>query len=127
MSKRQSSWKAPPLAEALQRRTLTLPFYVPLIIVAITHLQEHPKVSYLEQHISTAAAVQAMFAAAYAEGVGIYWRTGPLATNTAAAKGLRLSESKRIDGFVYCGTMERAHREAPNLRLDDFFSHWDVQ
>lgn len=115
-----------PLAEAPRQRTLAMPLRAPLIIVVITRLQEHPKVPYLEQHMSTAGAVQAMLTAAYAEGVGVYWRTGPLASNPAVAKGLDLAENERIDGFIYCGTPEKAPRQAPDLPIDDFFSHWNA-
>ncbi|USD22947.1 nitroreductase family protein [Microbulbifer sp. VAAC004] len=113
-----------PLTEAQRQRTLAMPLRAPLIIVAITRLQEHPKVPHLEQHMSTAGAVQAMLTAAYAEGVGVYWRTGPLANNPQVAQGLGLAENERIDGFIYCGTPDKAARQAPDLQVDDFFSQW---
>ncbi|MFA0811798.1 nitroreductase family protein [Microbulbifer epialgicus] len=119
--------EAVPQTEAQRQRTLAMPLRAPLIIVAITRLQEHPKVPYLEQHMSTAGAVQAMLTAAYAEGVGVYWRTGPLASNPVVAEGLGLAENERIDGFIYCGTPEKAPRPAPDLQPDDFFSHWGAQ
>ncbi|WP_299940518.1 nitroreductase family protein [uncultured Microbulbifer sp.] len=114
------------LTEAQRQRTLGMPLRAPLIIIAITRLQEHPKVPYLEQHMSTAAAVQAMLTAAYAEGVGAYWRTGPLAGNPLVAKELGLAENDRIDGFIYCGTPESAPRQAPDLQVDAFFSYWNT-
>lgn len=114
------------LTDTQRQRNLDMPLRAPLIIIAITRLQEHPKVPYLEQHMSTAAAVQAMLTAAYAEGVGAYWRTGPLAGNPLVAEGLGLAENERIDGFIYCGTPESAPRQAPNLQVDAFFSYWSA-
>lgn len=116
-----------PLSEAQRQRTLAMPLRAPLIIVAITRLQEHPKVPHLEQHMSTAGAVQAMLTAAYAEGVGIYWRTGPLAGSHVVAEGLGLSENEQIDGFIYCGTPDKAPRQAPDLQVDEYFSTWNTQ
>lgn len=113
-----------PLSDAQRERTLSMPLRAPMIIVAITCLQEHPKVPHLEQHMSTAGAVQAMLTAAYAEGVGAYWRTGPLATNLAVARGLGLAENERIDGFIYCGTPQKPPRQAPELVVEEYFSTW---
>lgn len=113
-----------PLPEAKQEKTLAMPLRAPLILVAITRLQEHPKVPYIEQHLSTGGAVQAMLTAAFAEGVGAYWRTGPLAYNPVVAEGLGLAENERIDGFIYLGTPAKPPRQAPVLATDDFFSHW---
>lgn len=115
-----------PLSEAQRERTLAMPLRAPLIIVPITRLQEHPKVPFLEQHMSTAGAVQAMLTAAYAEGVGVYWRTGPLASNPSVAGELGLAGNERIDGFVYCGTPQKPLRQAPELAVDDYFSSWDA-
>ncbi|WP_193165304.1 nitroreductase family protein [Microbulbifer hainanensis] len=117
---------AEPLTDAQRERTLAMPLRAPLIIVAITRLQEHPKVPHLEQHMSTAGAVQAMLTAAYAQGLGAYWRTGPLAYSPVVAEGLGLAENERIDGFIYCGTRQKGPREAPNLSPDDYFSDWDA-
>ncbi|GAB2883134.1 nitroreductase family protein [Microbulbifer echini] len=112
------------LTEAQRQRTKAMPLRAPLIIVAITRLQEHPKVPHLEQHMSTAGAVQAMLTAAYAEGIGAYWRTGPLAGNPLVAEGLGLANNERIAGFIYCGTPDKAPRQAPDLAVDEFFSYW---
>jgi nitroreductase len=113
-----------PLPEAKREKTRAMPMRAPLILVAITCLKEHPKVPHHEQHLSTAGAVQAMLTAAFAEGVGAYWRTGPLAYNPVVAEGLGLAENERIDGFIYLGTPGKAPRRAPELATGDFFSHW---
>ncbi|MEX2962031.1 nitroreductase family protein [Microbulbifer sp. TYP-18] len=114
-----------PLTEQQQGRILAMPLRAPLILVAITRLCEHPKVPHREQHMSTAGAVQAMLTAAFAQGVGAYWRTGALASSPLVTAGLNLAENERIDGFIYCGTPQKPPRRAPALEVGDFFSHWD--
>ncbi|MFC6980126.1 nitroreductase family protein [Microbulbifer taiwanensis] len=84
--------------------------------MAITRLQEHPKVPHLEQHMSTAGAVQAMLTAAYAEGVGAYWRTGALAYSPLVAGELGLADNERLDGFIYCGTPRNPRARPRNWR-----------
>ncbi|WP_323843854.1 nitroreductase family protein [Microbulbifer magnicolonia] len=115
-----------PLSDAQRERTLAMPLRAPLIIVAITRLQDHPKVPQQEQHMSTAGAVQAMLTAAYAEGVGAYWRTGALAYDPLVARELGLADNERIDGFIYCGTPQKPPRQAPELAVSDYFSSWDA-
>ncbi|WP_226702407.1 nitroreductase family protein [Microbulbifer elongatus] len=113
-----------PLSEAQRERTLAMPLRAPLIVVAITRLQEHPKVPFEEQRMSTAGAVQAMLTAAFAQGVGAYWRTGALAENRTVAKALGLAENEEISGFIYMGTPQKPPRPAPELSVDDFFADW---
>lgn len=113
-----------PLSEAQRERTLAMPLRAPLVLVAITRLQEHPKVPQNEQRMSTAGAVQAMLTAAFAEGVGAYWRTGALAENRVVAKALGLAENEEISGFIYMGTPKKPPRPAPDLAVEDFFADW---
>ncbi|GAA5525998.1 putative NAD(P)H nitroreductase YdjA [Microbulbifer aestuariivivens] len=112
------------LDEAKRDKTLAMPLRAPLVLVAITRLQSHPKVPHHEQHLSTAGAVQAMLTAAYAQGIGAYWRTGPLAYNPLVAQGLGLAGNERIDGFIYLGTPAKSPRQPPDLATSSFFSHW---
>lgn len=113
-----------PLSGAQRERTLNMPLRAPLVLVAITRLQEHPKVPHNEQRMSTAGAVQAMLTAAFAEGVGAYWRTGALAENRAVARGLGLADNEEISGFIYMGTPGKPPKAAPELAVEDFFSDW---
>ncbi|WP_237061820.1 nitroreductase family protein [Microbulbifer zhoushanensis] len=113
-----------PLSEAKREKTLAMPLRAPLVLVAITTLQDHPKVPHIEQRQSTAGAVQAMLTAAFAEGVGAYWRTGPLASDPLVARGLGLADNERIEGFIYLGTPAKAPREAPELAVEGYFGHW---
>ncbi|HEY8569912.1 nitroreductase family protein [Microbulbifer sp.] len=119
--------EAEPLSDAQRERFLAMPLRAPLILVAITRLQEHPKVPQNEQRMSTAGAVQAMLTAAFAEGVGAYWRTGELAENRQVARALGLADNEEITGFIYMGTPQKAPRPAPELAVSDFFADWQGQ
>ncbi|MFV8783166.1 nitroreductase family protein [Microbulbifer sp. SA54] len=112
------------LPESQRERTLAMPLRAPLIVVAVTRLQEHPKVPFNEQRMSTAGAVQAMLTAAFAEGVGAYWRTGALAENRQVADALGLADNEEISGFIYMGTPQKAPRPAPELAVEDYFAEW---
>ncbi|MBY6189027.1 nitroreductase family protein [Microbulbifer agarilyticus] len=112
------------LSEAQLARILAMPLRAPLVIVAITQLQEHPKVPRNEQRMSTAGAVQAMLTAAFAENVGAYWRTGALAENRLVARALGLADNEEISGFIYMGTPAKPPRSAPDLAVEDFFADW---
>ncbi|WP_043316879.1 nitroreductase family protein [Microbulbifer sp. HZ11] len=112
------------LSEAQKDRIRAMPLRAPLVVVAITCLQEHPKVPFNEQRMSTAGAVQAMITAAFAQNIGAYWRTGALAENRQVAKGLGLADNEEISGFIYMGTPAKPAKPAPDLATQDFFSHW---
>lgn len=113
-----------PLSDAQRERYRAMPLRAPLILIAITCLQEHPKVPLNEQRMSTAGAVQAVLIAAFAEGVGAYWRTGELAENRQVARALGLADNEEISGFIYMGTPQKAPRPAPELAVSDFFADW---
>ncbi|MCQ3830462.1 nitroreductase family protein [Microbulbifer elongatus] len=112
------------LSEAQKDRIRAMPLRAPLVIVAITRLQDHPKVPFSEQRMSTAGAVQAMITAAFAQNVGAYWRTGALAENQQVANALGLADNEEISGFIYMGTPAKPPRPAPDLATEDFFADW---
>ena len=112
------------LSDAQKERTLAMPLRAPMVVVAITQLQEHPKVPFNEQRMSTAGAVQAMLTAAFAENVGAYWRTGALAENRQVARALGLAENEEVSGFIYMGTPGKPPRPAPDLAVADYFTDW---
>jgi len=100
------------------------PLRAPLILVAIARCQQHPKVPEIEQILSTGAAVQNMLNAAYAQGVGAIWRTGPMAYDRRVMHGLGLAENEKIVGFIYMGTPEGKVKTTPKLNVEDFFGAW---
>lgn len=97
-------------------RIENLPFRAPMIIVAIACCELHPKVPEIEQQLTAGAAVQNMINAAYASGVGAYWRTGALAYNPVVKQGLGLKSNESIIGYLYLG---QPCTEARKLRDKD--------
>ncbi len=100
----------PNLSEPQRDRILNLPLRAPMVVIAVAHCQSHPKVPNVEQIIATGAAVQQMISAAYATGIGAFWRTGALAYNKATKLGLALEDNEHIVGFVYLGTPDGEQR-----------------
>lgn len=100
------------------------PLRAPLLIVAISRFQEHPKVPAVEQVSSTAAAVQNMSLAAHAMGYATIWRSGEVAFNAKVKEKLGLAREDEIVGFLYVGTATVQEREIPELATADFFTDW---
>ncbi|MDF1763264.1 MAG: nitroreductase [Oleibacter sp.] len=96
----------------------------PIVIVAITRVQDHPKVSREEQLMSTAAGVQNMLNAAWALGLGAIWRTGDMVHNLAVKDALGLSGNEEITGFIYLGAINTVPKTAPDLDLAEFVADW---
>lgn len=121
----QSALAADPgLSDAQQQRFSAMPGRAPLIWVAIARVQSHPKVPEVEQLLSAGCAVQNILNAAFALGLGAYWRTGDLAYNRSVAEGLGLSENEQIVGFIYIGQPETPFRQAPALDPAAYFKSW---
>lgn len=114
----------PGLSEAQQDRFRAMPSRAPMVVVAIARIVEHPKVPRYEQLLSAGCAVQNMLNAAFAMGLGAYWRTGDLALNPHLRELLGLADSDEIVGFVYLGTPESAFREPPALEPGEYFEEW---
>lgn len=117
----------PDLDESQRQRFRAMPLRAPMVVVAVANCREHPKVPELEQVIATGAAVQNMINAAFAQGIGAYWRTGALAYHPRVAAGLGLESNEQIVGFVYLGTPEGTAKPVPELQVADFFSPWPVK
>jgi len=92
------------LSPEQREKILNKPLRAPTILVAIATLQDHPKVPSIEQEYSTAAAVQCMSLAAYAQGLGSMWRTGSKAYHETVREGLGVAAHEKIVGFLYLGT-----------------------
>lgn len=113
--------KTPDLDEAQQTKIRNMPLRAPLVLVAVAEYKEHAKVPELELQLSCGAAVQNLLTAAFALGVGAYWRTGSLAYDAEVKKGLKLQEKDLIVGFIYMGTPEGRSKPVPALNTEDFF------
>ena len=115
------------LSDAQALRYLNMPERAPMVVVAIAEALEHAKVPVSEQLLATGAAVQNMITAAFAQGVGAYWRTGPLAYSEVVRSGLGLSAKESIVGFVYLGAPIGDLKAKPVRPVDNFFQEWPAK
>ena len=100
------------------------PLRAPMIIVAVACLSEHPKVPEIEQMITAGAAANNIVTAAYALGLGAYWRTGAAAYDERVKQGLGLAVNEEIIGFIYLGTPEGRERRLPETDPAECCSYW---
>lgn|SRR5690606_37718673 len=111
--------------EALQKAR-KMPLRAPMLVVAIARLQPHPKVPESEQVLAAGCAAHGLLLAAHAQGLGAVWRTGAFCYDEHVAKGLGLTETERLLGFIYLGTPEEGRlRTPPELEPRHFASQWD--
>lgn len=106
--------------EAIKRK----PWRAPLILVAIACCKDNLSVPYIEQIISTGAAAQNILNAAFAQGLGAFWRTGGMAYHPIVRQGLGLKDSEELIGFLYLGTPAKPFRTPKPIDLNQFFAPW---
>ncbi|MEH6492972.1 nitroreductase family protein [Halopseudomonas sp.] len=117
----------PDLSADTLARFQGLPLRAPLLIVAISCHQEHPKVPTIEQDLACGAAVSNMLLAAHALGLGAVWRTGALAYHPLVKRGLGMADNEQIIAFLYIGHPAGERKQVPQLNVDDFFQPWPPQ
>ncbi len=100
------------------------PLRAPLVIVSISTHRNNPKVPEFEQDLSAAAATQNMLIAAYAQGIGAFWRTGPMAYDPTVKNGLGLAYNEKIIGFLYLGQQDCATRRLADPDVSEYFQCW---
>jgi nitroreductase len=115
------------ISEARREKFKNMPLRAPLVVVAIAKCSDHPKVPVSEMLISAGASVQNMLNAAFALGVGAYWRTGELAYHPVVKQGLGVADDEAIVGYLYLGTPQGKTKTAPELSVDDFFQPWPAK
>ncbi|WP_049723821.1 nitroreductase family protein [Gilvimarinus polysaccharolyticus] len=96
--------ETPDLSETLQAKLRNMPLRAPQLLVVIACLQEQSKVPEVEQLLCAGAAAQNIINAAYAQGLGVIWRTGDMAYNPHVLAGLGLAANERLIGYLYLGT-----------------------
>jgi len=112
------------LSTSQLERIRTLPLRAPLVLVAIACCQQHPKVPEIEQIITTGAAVQNLLTAAFALGIGAYWRTGSLAYNVDVHRLLSMTINEKIVGFIYLGTPGSGLRTPKTVDVNQCYRLW---
>ncbi|ROQ20626.1 MULTISPECIES: nitroreductase family protein [Marinimicrobium] len=117
----------PDTPEPDQQSLRAKPRRAPLILVAIAACRQNPKVPHVEQLISAGAAVQNMLNAAFAQGVGAFWRTGAMTYHPVVKEGLGVGELEQIVGFLYLGTPAKPPQPPKSVNPETFFHPWPGQ
>lgn len=102
------------------------PFRAPMLVIAITQFQDHPKVPEFEQILSTGAAVQNFLLSLQAQGFATIWRSGAIVESNWLKQHLGFSERDLISGIIYVGTATKAIAPRGEINLDDFVCQWNV-
>lgn len=110
--------------EAQLERVKHHPFRAPLLVLALTQLQDHPKVPHFEQILSSGAAVQNFLLSLQAQGFSTMWRSGAVVESKLFKQALGLTENDLISGFIYIGTAVKAIPPRAEIQSADFVSHW---
>lgn len=103
------------------------PLRAPLILLAVTTCQDHPKVPVFEQLLSSGAGVQNLLLMLQAQGFAAMWRTGALVDHPLLKSAFGLQDTDQVVGFIYIGTAARELPERSRLSVDDFLSDWHAQ
>lgn len=110
--------------EAQLERVKHHPFRAPLLILALTKLQDHPKVPNFEQILSSGAAVQNFLLSLQVQGFSTMWRSGAVVESKLFKQALGLTENDLISGIIYIGTAVKAIPARAGINSADFVSHW---
>ncbi len=97
------------------------------LVLALTQLQDHPKVPHFEQILSSGAAVQNFLLSLQAQGFSTMWRSGAVVESKLFKQALGLTENDLISGIIYIGTAVKAIPPRAEIQSADFVSHWHKQ
>lgn len=102
------------------------PMRAPLLVLALTHIVEHPKVPEFEQILSSGAAVQNLLLSLESQGFASMWRTGAIVESVSLKKALGLQAHDLISGIIYVGTAAKALAPRAELPLSNYVSYWSA-
>lgn len=91
----------------------------PVLVIAISTVQDHPVIPAWEQKLSMGAACQNMLVAATALGFAGQWLTGWAAYSPTVATGLGLTLTERIAGLMFFGHAGEAPTDRKRPVFDD--------
>src|SRR6185369_10939369 len=75
----------------------------PLIVVVATRCDRAAKIPVVEQCIAAGCAAHSLMLAAFAQGLGAFWRTGEAAYDEAVKAAFGIGSDDLIIGFIYVG------------------------
>src|SRR6266487_6303456 len=98
------SRRNPLAAEPALAREREKALRAPLIIVVATRCDRSGKIPIVEQIVSAGCAAHGLMLAAFAQGLGAFWRTGEAAYDEAVKGALGVGSDDLIIGFIFVGT-----------------------
>jgi nitroreductase len=111
--------------EATQlERVKNHPFRAPLLVLALTRLQDHPKVPHFEQILSSGAAIQNFLLSLQAQGFATMWRSGAVVESNLLKQQLGLDSRDMISGIIYIGTAAKQIAARPEIDTSVLVSNW---
>jgi nitroreductase len=110
--------------EAQLERVKNHPFRAPLLVLALTKLQDHPKVPHFEQILSSGAAVQNFLLSLQSHGYSTMWRSGAVVESKLFKQALGLTSADLISGIIYIGTAVKAIPPRAEIHTTEFVSEW---
>lgn len=102
------------------------PFRAPMLVLAVTDIQQHPKVPAFEQLLSSGAAIQNMLLSLHAQGFAAMWRSGPVVESMHLKQSLGLKAQDFISGIIYIGTAAKEIAARAPIDPELYLSHWGV-
>mgnify|MGYP002714821263 CR=1 FL=1 len=100
------------------------PFRAPLLVLALTQFQDHPKAPLFEQTLSSGAAIQNFLLSLQVQGFASMWRSGAVVESTWLKHHLGLADRDLISGIIYIGTAAKAIAPRAEMVISDFVTNW---
>ena len=100
------------------------PFRAPMLVLALTTLQDHPKVPHFEQILSSGAAIQNFLLSLQAQGFASMWRSGAVVESNWLKQQLGLNTQDIISGIIYIGTAAKAIAPRAAIDSEAFVKVW---
>jgi nitroreductase len=102
------------------------PFRAPMLVLALTTIQDHPKVPHFEQILSTGAAIQNFLLSLQAQGFASMWRSGAVVESNWLKQQLGLKEQDLISGIIYVGTAAKVIPPRAEIDSQAFMKTWQA-
>ena len=112
------------LTDAQEAKFRSMPLRAPMMLVAVSNNEEHPKVPVLEQQMSCGVGVGYMLLALQSLGFNGVWRTGAMAESAVVKQRLGIEDHETLVGFLYIGTPAGDLKAVPQLDSKQYFHQW---
>ncbi|MFW1753573.1 nitroreductase family protein [Acinetobacter wanghuae] len=100
------------------------PLRAPLLVLALTTLQDHPKVPHFEQILSSGAAIQNFILSLQVQGFSTIWRSGAVVKSVLLKEALDITAHDLVSGIIYIGTAAKAIAPRAEIDTQHYVSHW---